>query len=113
MVDFCGWLKNQPDTPETAFAAHHRLSDIRPFVAGNEVTARLLMNYILLRAGYPPIAVRSEDRPAYLAALAAGDGRGAAFNAMMFRYLDQTLDLYLSAANQALAVANQQTEREL
>lgn len=71
------------------------------------------MNYILLRAGYPPIAVRSEDRPAYLAALAAGDGRGAAFNAMMFRYLDQTLDLYLSAANQALAVANQQTEREL
>lgn len=62
MVDFCGWLKGQPDTPETAFEADHRLGVIRPFVFANAITARLLMNYILLRGGYPAIAIRPEDR---------------------------------------------------
>jgi len=33
-----------------------------PFNDGNGRTARLLMNLILIRAGYPPIAVRPEDR---------------------------------------------------
>jgi Fic family protein len=66
MSDFAAWLKEQPDTPETAFTAHLRLVSIHPFNDGNGRSARLLMNLILIRAGYPPIAVRPEDRLGYI-----------------------------------------------
>ena len=56
-------------TPETAFAAHRRLVEIHPFNDGNGRTARLLMNLVLIRGGYPPVPVRPEDRPRYIAAL--------------------------------------------
>lgn len=58
MSDFGAWLRSAPATAETAFEAHRRLVDIHPFNDGNGRTARLLMNLILLRGGFPPIAVR-------------------------------------------------------
>jgi Fic family protein len=61
------------------------------------------MNLVLARAGYPPVAIRPEDRPAYIAALEI-DQRGgghAAFDRLLFERLDQTLNLYLDAAHQA------------
>jgi Fic family protein len=69
MRDFASWLGVSPDTPEAAFTAHRRLVDIHPFNDGNGRTTRLLMNLILIWGGYPPIAVRPEDRPAYIRAL--------------------------------------------
>jgi len=35
-----------------AALAHHRLAEIHPFIDGNGRTARLVMNLILMRAGY-------------------------------------------------------------
>jgi Fic family protein len=104
MGDFARWL-GAAATPETAFAAHRRLVDIHPFNDGNGRTARLLMNLVLLRAGYPPVAVRPEDRPAYLHALQeAQAGRGAeAFDRLLYDRLSVTLDDNLEAARQALA----------
>lgn len=103
MGEFGSWLRGMKDTPETAFEAHRRLVAIHPFNDGNGRTARLLMNLVLLRAGYPAIAVRPEERPAYLAALEADQsGKGpAAFDQLMFERLDKTLDIYLGAAAQA------------
>ncbi|MEP9389561.1 Fic family protein [Mesorhizobium sp. KR9-304] len=100
---FCDWLAKAPDEPASAFEAHLRLVGIHPFNDGNGRAARLLMNLILARAGYPPIAVRPEDRPAYIAALAVaqGDAGDADFMDLLFRRLDQTLDIYLAAARQA------------
>jgi Fic family protein len=69
MGDFAAWLAPAPDTPKTAFDAHRRLVDIHPFNDGNGRTARLLMNLILIRGGYPPIAVRPEDRLEYIRSL--------------------------------------------
>jgi Fic family protein len=43
--------------------------DFEAFADGNGRTARLLMNLMLLRGGYPPIAIRPEDRKTYLDAL--------------------------------------------
>jgi Fic family protein len=57
MADFAAWLSPAPNTPETAFDAHRRLVDIPPFNDGNGRTARLLMNLVLIRGGYPPVAV--------------------------------------------------------
>ena len=61
------------------------------------------MNLVLARAGYPPLAIRPEDRPAYIAALEIAErgGGSAAFDDLLFGRLDQTLDMYLAAALQA------------
>jgi Fic family protein len=104
MGDFARWLAAAPATPETAFAAHRRLVEIHPFNDGNGRTARLLMNLLLLRGGWPPIAVRPEDRPAYLRALDhAQAGRGtASFDRLLYERLDAALAEYVRAAQQAL-----------
>ncbi len=52
-----------------AFEAHYSLVTNHPFADGNGRTARLLMNLLLLRDGYPPVAIGPEQRTAYLAAL--------------------------------------------
>jgi len=61
------------------------------------------MNLILIRAGYPPVAVRPVDRPAYIAALQEAQmGRGLeSFDRLLYERLDETLDEYLTAARQA------------
>lgn len=48
---------------------HVRLVDIHPFADGNGRTARLLMNYILMRMEKPPISIDTNDRLAYFGAL--------------------------------------------
>jgi Fic family protein len=98
MGDFVAWLRTAPNTPESAFTAHRRLVDIHPFNNGNGRTARLVMNLILLRGGYPPVAVRPEDRLEYVRSLAKAQAGGSAekFNALLYRRLDATLGEYLS-----------------
>jgi Fic family protein len=97
------WLGSAADAPETAFTAHRRLVDIHPFNDGNGRTARLLMNLILIRGGYPPVAVRPVDRPAYIAALqqAQAGGGGEAFGRLLYERLDATMAEYIIASCQA------------
>jgi Fic family protein len=103
MEAYCRWLAGARNTPATAFKAHRELVAIHPFTDGNGRTARLLMNLVLARAGYPPIAIRPEDRPIYIAAIetAQRGGGHAAFDELLFDRLDQTLDIYLAAAREA------------
>jgi Fic family protein len=104
MGDFGAWLNAAPLAPSSAFAAHFRLTAIHPFADGNGRTARLLMNLMLIRGGYPPVAVRPEDRKTYLDALERGslaeDLRP--FQSFMHERLDSTLGEYLSALREAL-----------
>ncbi len=58
MRDFGVWLQAAPPTPKAAFDAHFQLPAIHPFTDGNGRTARLLMNLLLIRGGYVPVAVR-------------------------------------------------------
>jgi Fic family protein len=60
-----------------------------------------------VRAGYPPIAIRPEDRPAYIAALEIAERGGghAAFDELLFSKLESTLDMYIAAARQAQSFA--------
>ena len=57
---------------EHAAKAHEQLVNIHPFIDGNGRTARLLMNLILLRAGYPIVSIPPLFRGRYLAAADAG-----------------------------------------
>lgn len=103
MRDFASWLQTAPDTPDTAFTAHRRLVDIHPFNDGTGRTARLLMNLILIRGGYPPVAVHPEDRLEYIRALQAWQAGqiNEDFDHLLYKRLDATLDEYLSVLEEA------------
>ena len=104
MEEFDTWLKAAPSDPVSAFEAHFRLTAIHPFGDGNGRTARLLMNLLLIRGGYPPLAVRPEDRKTYLDSLerASLTGDAATYQTLMHQRLDATLGAYLSALREAL-----------
>jgi Fic family protein len=104
MAEFGAWLSSASSTPEGAFEAHFRLTAIHPFSDGNGRAARLLMNLMLIRGGYPPVAIRPEDRKPYLDALERGSLAGdlQPFRRFMYERLDATLGEYLSALQEAL-----------
>lgn len=62
------------------------------------------MNLMLIRGGYPPVAVRPEDRKIYLDALERGSLAEdlKPFQHFMHERLDATLGEYLSALQEAL-----------
>lgn len=103
MKEFGEWLGSAGTAPADTFVAHYRLVAIHPFSDGNGRTARLLMNLLLLREGYPPIAVRPEDRKVYLDALehASIQDDLKPFQTFMHQRLDATLAEYLSALEEA------------
>jgi Fic family protein len=90
-------------TPHGAFDAHFKLTAIHPFSDGNGRTARLLMNLLLIRAGYPPVAVRPEDRKIYLDSLEKAPLAGdlTPFQIFMHQRLAATLEDYLGALSEA------------
>jgi Fic family protein len=104
MEEFGAWLSSAPSTPEGAFEGHFRLTAIHPFSDGNGRAARLLMNLLLIRGGYPPVTVRPEDRKTYLDALELGSLAGdlRPFQSFMQERLDATLGEYLGALQEAL-----------
>jgi Fic family protein len=67
MSDFVQWLnaQNLYDT-QSAIIAHLKFVSIHPFVDGNGRSARLLMNFLLMHAGYSPIIISPRDRKRYL-----------------------------------------------
>jgi Fic family protein len=104
MKEYGEWLGKVEPEPAASFDAHFRLVAIHPFTDGNGRTARLLMNLLLLRGGYPPVAVRPEDRKTYLDALEHASMREdlTPFRSFMYQRLDATLVEYLSALREAL-----------
>jgi Fic family protein len=104
MAELDAWLKAAPSDPPAAFEAHFRLTAIHPFADGNGRAARLLMNLMLIRGGYPPIAVRPEDRSTYLDALERGSLAGDLdpFQTFLHERLNATLGEYLSVLREAL-----------
>jgi Fic/DOC family len=53
-------------SPSTPTPAHHGFLAVHPFLDGNGRTARLLLNLMLLRDGYPPALLLQEWRLGYL-----------------------------------------------
>ncbi len=58
---------------ELACKLHAKFENIHPFRDGNGRVGRLIMNYILLRAGYPLLDIKFENRPEYYNALEKAD----------------------------------------
>lgn len=105
MRELGDWLSLQQSTFEVAFKAHLDLVSIHPFTDGNGRTARLLMNTILLKGQFPPIPIGPGHRAAYLQSLERAQltGDPEPFLAFLGGRLQQTLDDYLAAIDQARA----------
>ena len=56
---------------ERAALFHLKFEEIHPFVDGNGRTGRLILNLMLMQAGYPPINVKYSDRKRYYEAFDA------------------------------------------
>lgn len=77
---------------------HHRFVWIHPFFDGNGRTIRLLMNLLLIRAGYPPAIILQQDRQKYYQALnAANRGRFTPLGLLLAQAMERTLNIYLNA----------------
>lgn len=79
MDEFTDWLAldtTQSVHPvELAALVHYKFIIIHPFIDGNGRTARILMNLILMRAGFPPVIIKLEERARYYETLKmANDG---------------------------------------
>ena len=103
MQELMSWYNQQKTVlhpVQLAAEFHHKFVLIHPFDDGNGRIARLIVNYMLLRRGYPPIIIKSADKKNYLLALNKADtGDLTAFITYIAEQLDWALKLNISAAN--------------
>jgi Fic family protein len=86
---------------ERSALLHIEFVKIHPFIDGNDRTARLLLNFELMKSGYPPIVIEKEDRAEYYSALnlAHTAGDSVPFFTLVAKTLERTFDLYLKLVN--------------
>ena len=105
LESFIEWL-NAPETlslhpVKYAALAHYKLVFIHPFSDGNGRTSRLLMNLIMMQAGYPPVIIRKQDRHIYYRTLQlANEGDVRPFVRFIAECAEKTLDVYVWATRE-------------
>lgn len=78
MHDLLEWFRKEKEKPNVnpiilAALFHYRFIRIHPFDDGNGRTARILMNFILMQFGYPPVIIKTDDKENYYAVLRLAD----------------------------------------
>jgi Fic family protein len=78
MNDLMLWLRKKEKDKETnpillAADFHYKFIRIHPFDDGNGRVARILMNFILMQNGYPPVIIKTHEKGEYIAALEQAD----------------------------------------
>ncbi|WP_245954300.1 Fic family protein [Paenibacillus flagellatus] len=100
MEQFAGWVEKeagQLHPVARAAVIHSDFVKIHPFIDGNGRTARLLLNFELMKNGYPPVVIEKEQRAQYYAALeeAHTTGDTSSILSLVCDTLERTFDLYL------------------
>lgn len=99
MTDFINWFqKNRRRLHPIELAAklHHQLVFIHPFLDGNGRTARLLMNVVLMKKGYPLSIILKNDRKKYYQVLQQADKKNySPLIRFIARSVERSLDIYL------------------
>lgn len=84
---------------EMAARFHHQFTAIHPFDDGNGRMSRLLMNLMLMQAGYPPTVIRLSERDQYLAVLRRADrDEHDDFLNFIAEHVVSSLELFIRAA---------------
>lgn len=107
MQEFTDWLaleSTQRVHPvELAALVHYKFIIIHPFIDGNGRTARILMNLILMRAGFPPVIIKLDERARYYETLKlANDGDLRPFIRFVASCTDRALESYLTYTTEIL-----------
>jgi len=105
MRELLNWLEKNPQELrpiEKAAVFHYRLVAIHPFDDGNGRAARLMMNLVLIRHGYPVTVIKNVDRRRYYDTLRKADsGDPKPFVNFIARCVEQSLDLCLNAVERS------------
>ncbi|MBU5316518.1 Fic family protein [Clostridium bornimense] len=104
MNDLVNWYKENKDTMhpiQLAAEFHFKFVYIHPFIDGNGRSARLLMNLILMRNGYPITVIRNVDREDYMKALEEASTKNYLnhFVKIVTDAVHRSLDTYLYLIN--------------
>ncbi|XP_054277832.1 protein adenylyltransferase Fic-like [Macrosteles quadrilineatus] len=105
MEQFVEWLNSDAalrlHPVQYAALAHYKMVHIHPFNDGNGRTSRLLMNLILMQAGFPPVIVLKQNRHRYYKMLELANGGDVRpFIRFIAESTEQTLDLFLWATEE-------------
>ncbi len=97
MLELCSWITTTETHPVIlAGEAHYRFVKIHPFHDGNGRTARLLMNWILLREHLPLTVIPAEARSRYITSIDDADrGDPGGFFRLLCGCVESSLDQYL------------------
>lgn len=100
MAELLEWYSGQAQSfhvVERAAILHSQFVKIHPFVDGNGRTARLLLNFELMKNGYVPIIIKKEQRVEYYDFLDFSHIKGdySPFIQLVARILEATLDFYI------------------
>ncbi|MEY3442408.1 MAG: hypothetical protein RLZZ519_689 [Bacteroidota bacterium] len=104
MEELLNWYREQVDREDAnpifvAALFHHRFINIHPFDDGNGRTGRLLMNFILMKYGFPPAIIKTEDKLNYYRALQQADGGAVdVFVEYVAKNLVRSLEIMLAGA---------------
>lgn len=104
MFDLLNWYnekskENDVNPIELATEFHYKLIRIHPFDDGNGRTARILMNFILMQFGFPPVIVKTEDKQNYFSVLQLADaGNLKPFMDYITNNLIHSLELMIKGA---------------
>ena len=111
MDEFIEWLNSNQLLTEAhpvqiAALAHYKFVYIHPFYDGNGRTGRLLMNLILMKAGYPPIIIKKEESLEYYEYLEmANQGDVKPFIRFIARCTQRTLEEYIRICNNSRRIS--------
>jgi len=116
MSELLSWYNSNKGEHPLVVAAflHYKFVIIHPFDDGNGRVSRLLMNYHLMKEGYPPIIIKSEDKPNYLYALNQADsGNETAFIEYLAAQLIWSLETSIKAGKGKLISEKEDLYKEI
>jgi Fic family protein len=119
MFDLLNWYNQktkEKDVNPILVAAkfHYRFIRIHPFDDGNGRTARILMNFILMQFGFPPVIIKTEDKANYFAALQMADvGNIETFVHYIAQNLVRSLEIMIAGAKGESIEEDDDLEKEI
>lgn len=104
MQELVEWFRGEKERADVnpivlASIFHYRFIRIHPFDDGNGRVARILMNFILMQFGYPPVIIKTDDKENYYAVLQLADSdQMQPFIDYISSNLEHSLELMLRGA---------------